>query len=223
MMLSSQNAMQQTLPIRACTTSAKWTSKEVENQQDKQQRPEKEDRAGGKGKSKAKGHTLQELVYRQEATPEARNHRPTEDQWSSIGTAITAFVFTVPLLEGEPRVTYTSCIFTLSKTHILNLYIWHHCIPYVKTIVMRCNLTFGHVAPFGIGAEACYTTGTTNGAITFLRSRQSKWGTTRLHWVMWCHLHWYHMMQMVSLMTLFHSLGQDQNEVQHDILVMWHH
>ena len=31
---------------------------------DKQQRPEKEDRAKGRGKSKAKDHTLQGLVYR---------------------------------------------------------------------------------------------------------------------------------------------------------------
>ena len=53
--------------IRACTALAKWTGREAENQRDKQQRPEKEDRAGGRGKSKAKDHTLQKLVYRQQA------------------------------------------------------------------------------------------------------------------------------------------------------------
>ena len=42
-----------------------WISREAENQQDKQQRPENRDRAGGRGKNKTKGHTLQELVYRQ--------------------------------------------------------------------------------------------------------------------------------------------------------------
>ena len=34
------------------------TSREAENQQDKQQSPQKEDVAGGRGKSKAKDHTL---------------------------------------------------------------------------------------------------------------------------------------------------------------------
>ena len=75
--------------------------RKAEEQQNKQQIDEKEDRAGGRGKSKAKDHTLQQqLVYRQEATPEARNHRPTEDQYSSIGTAIPVFVFTAPTTIG---------------------------------------------------------------------------------------------------------------------------
>ena len=42
--------------------------------------PDKGDRAETKGKSKAKNHALQELVYRQVATLEARNHKPIDDQ-----------------------------------------------------------------------------------------------------------------------------------------------
>ena len=57
--------------IRAWTTSAKQGSwgqagelRASRKAMDKQQRPEKEDRAKGRGKSKAKDHTLQQLVYR---------------------------------------------------------------------------------------------------------------------------------------------------------------
>ena len=79
-----------------------------------------------------------------------------------------------------------------------------------------------------------------------LRPRQLKWGTIWLFFIMWCywHQHWhcmmalalvlvsynvtalvkYHVMWTAPPMVPLHSLGQvDQNNVQHDFLVMWHH
>ena len=53
--------------IRACTTSAKQTSRGAEDKQEADQRVQEqsEDGAESRGKSKAKDQTLQELVYRQ--------------------------------------------------------------------------------------------------------------------------------------------------------------
>ena len=62
---------------------------------------------------------------------------------------------------------------------------WHHCILYVKTFVMWCNMTFLAM------------------------------------WVHWC---WSHIKPMASSIAPSHSLGHgNKNDVQQDVLVMWHH
>ena len=59
--------------IRTFKTSAKQTSRETGDKQESQEQARKlrirepvgEDRTGGRGKNEARGHTLQELDYRQ--------------------------------------------------------------------------------------------------------------------------------------------------------------
>ena len=46
----------------------------------------------------------QAVDTRKEATSEARDHLITEVNKINVGTEATAFVFTAPLLEGEPEV-----------------------------------------------------------------------------------------------------------------------
>ena len=65
MMMSSQNAMQQTYPIiRACKHSTQWTSRETKDKQESQkdkQRSWQQEESWEQGQ----GHTLMELGYRQ--------------------------------------------------------------------------------------------------------------------------------------------------------------
>ena len=93
---------------------------------------------------------------------------------------------------------------------------WHHYTPYIKTIEIRCNMTFFLcVTSLALVSASYDVDGVINGTIAFLKSKQLKWGTT--FWScdtfgtdtgsMWC--------QMQS-MTPLHSLGQDDhNEGQY--------
>ena len=56
---------------------------------------------------------------------------------------------------------------------------WHHCIPYVTMIKMRCNMTFCSVA---LILMSCDATSIVNGTTAFLRSRTLKWDVT---WHLW--------------------------------------
>ena len=139
----------------------------------------------------------------------------------------------------------------------LLLVLWHHLhpcehyiLPMVSSVAQLHALGqtgwnevqhdyFGNAIPQPSEMASCDANGIID-TTAFLTSRRLKWGTTWLFHhvtplesanIMWCHWHWQHM----TPMTPFHFLGQDdQNEVQHDFLVIdvigtsitwpqWHH
>ena len=58
---------------------------------------------------------------------------------------------------------------------------WYHCIPYIKTNEMSCDITFHHTMPLAL-VLSCDVDSIINGTIVFLRSTLSKWSAT---WWLW--------------------------------------
>ena len=86
------------------------------------------------------------------------------------------------------------------------------------------QMTSGYVTPLALVSVPCDANDIINGTTAFVRLRQWKWGTL---WLFWSCDHWHHSWHYVMLtalsMTPLHLLLQDnQNDVPHDFLAMWH-
>ena len=83
-------------------------------------------------------------------------------KWSYLG-AMWPFGHVMPL---------TKCWHQITSVALK----WHHCIPYVKTIKMRYNLTFWPYDTIGTGVSAHDTDGIINSTTALFKSKQLKWG-----------------------------------------------
>ena len=61
---------------------------------------------------------------------------------------------------------------SISVTKYQHHHKWYHYFLYVKTIEMKCNMSFGHVTQFGPALHNANSI--INGTIAFLGSRQLK-------------------------------------------------
>ena len=100
-MMSSQSAVWQPCLYKGLHTSTKQTSRLQDSRPQDMPVAEQKDTLS----------RSQAIGTRQEATSEAKDHLITEVNKVDVGTDATVFVFTAPLLEGEPEVQHpTSCI-----------------------------------------------------------------------------------------------------------------